>query len=111
MGELGAEAPVEQDTGLSCLALLLGFHQIPAEQSQLRHDLGHAAPADDADLVRLAKRLGARAKTATLSVTALQDSPLPAIVRSGFTQETMNTVCPSPTGQRTKELLSRRSRM
>jgi subfamily B ATP-binding cassette protein HlyB/CyaB len=81
LGELGAEAPVEQDTGLSCLTLLLGFHQIPAEQSQLRHDLGHAAPADDADLVRLAKRLGARAKTATLSASALKDSPLPAIVR------------------------------
>ncbi|WP_312407157.1 cysteine peptidase family C39 domain-containing protein, partial [Brevundimonas sp.] len=72
---------MEQDTGLACLTLLLGFHQIPADQSQLRHDLGHAAPADDADLVRLAKRVGAKAKTATLDVAALENSPLPAIVR------------------------------
>ncbi|MGQ3206487.1 MAG: type I secretion system permease/ATPase [Brevundimonas aurantiaca] len=81
LGELGAEAPVAQDTGLSCLTLLLGFHQMPADQSQLRHDLGHAAPADDADLVRLAKRVGAKAKTATLDLAALENSPLPAIVR------------------------------
>ena len=84
MGELGAQTPVEQDTGLDCLTLLLGFHQIPADQSQLRHDLGHAAPADDADLVRLAKRVGAKAKTATLDVAALENSPLPAIARDGW---------------------------
>jgi len=81
LGELEAQPPVEQDTGLACLTLLLGFHQIPADQSQLRHDLGHAAPADDADLVRLAKRVGAKAKTATLDIAALENSPLPAIVR------------------------------
>lgn len=81
LGELGAQAHTEQDSGLACLTLLLGFHQIPTDQSQLRHDLGHAAPADDADLVRLAKRVGAKAKTATLDISALENSPLPAIVR------------------------------
>jgi ATP-binding cassette, subfamily B, bacterial HlyB/CyaB len=80
-GELGAQAPVERDSGLSCLVLLLGFHQIPADQSQLRHDLGHAASVDDADLVRLAKRLGAKAKAVALDVAALEAAPLPAIVR------------------------------
>ena len=81
LAEAEARPAIEQDTGLSCLAMLLGFHQIPSDHSQLRHDLGHAAPTDDSDLVRLAKRLGAKAKTAVLDIAALENSPLPAIVK------------------------------
>lgn len=72
---------VQADTGLQCLVLLLGFHQIGADYNQLRHALGGAENADADDLVRLARRMGARAKRVTLSMERLEDAPLPLIAR------------------------------
>ncbi|MBA4804243.1 MAG: hypothetical protein H2038_06305 [Brevundimonas sp.] len=69
----------QADSGLACLAMLLAFHQMPAAPEQLRHSLGHGEPADEADLVGLARRLGARAKSASVDVERLLDLPLPAI--------------------------------
>lgn len=74
MGESG-------DSGLDCLVLLLGFHQIGADPQQLRHALGKAELADSGDLVRLARRLGARSKLTRLSVAKLEGAPLPVIIR------------------------------
>ncbi|MDR7114127.1 type I secretion system permease/ATPase [Caulobacter sp. BE254] len=73
--------PVETDEGLACLVLLLGFHQISADPQQLRHALGKAGNAETGDLVRLARRLGARAKLATLPMSRLRDAPLPVIAK------------------------------
>ena len=75
------EYPVETDEGLACLVLLLGFHQIGADPQQLRHALGKAEKADTGDLVRLARRLGAKAKLSTLPMSRLQEAPLPAIAK------------------------------
>jgi subfamily B ATP-binding cassette protein HlyB/CyaB len=76
-----SEYQVEADEGLACLVLLLGFHQIGADPQQLRHALGKAEKADSGDLVRLARRLGAKAKLANLPASRLQDAPLPAIAK------------------------------
>lgn len=69
------------DTGLASLVLLLGFHQIPADEAQLRHSLGHPGASSAEDLVRLARRLGARSRTARVRIEKLSDAPLPAIAR------------------------------
>ena len=75
------EYQAEADEGLACLVLLLGFHQIGADPQQLRHALGQAGKADRGDLVRLARRLGAKAKLAILPMSRLRDAPLPAIAK------------------------------
>jgi len=64
---------------LDCLVLLLGFHQVPADPGQLRHALGKSDNADAADLVRLARRLGARARIGRSTPSKLASTPLPAI--------------------------------
>lgn len=76
--EQAGETPAA-DSGLSCLTTLLAFHQIPSDQAQLRHSLGHGGPTDDGDLVLLAKRLEAKAKAVTLDLAGLERAPLPAI--------------------------------
>ncbi len=76
---LDARLEAGPDSGLACLILLLGFHQIPADLGQLRHALGKDAPAEPGDLVRLARRLGARARLARASLGKLERAPLPAI--------------------------------
>ena len=75
-----ADESVVDDTGLGCLALLLGFYQIPADVDQLRHAAGSAA-IGSADLVRLARKLGARASIRSYNVTQLDGLPLPIIAR------------------------------
>ncbi|MGI9168788.1 MAG: cysteine peptidase family C39 domain-containing protein, partial [Caulobacteraceae bacterium] len=67
------------DSGLACLVLLLGFHQIPADLSQLKHALGKSDAAEAPDLVRLARRIGARARLSRATPARLQALPLPAI--------------------------------
>jgi len=77
----------ESDDGLACLVLLLGFHQIAADAGQLNHALGKSEAADASDLVRLAHRLGARARLARSTPAKLPGVPLPAIgigVDGGF---------------------------
>jgi len=69
------------DEGLECLVLLLGFHQIGADPQQLKHALGKDSPADAGDLVRLARRMGAKAKLARLPVRRVDDAPLPVIAK------------------------------
>lgn len=69
------------DDGLECLALLLGFHQISADIPQLRHALGKGEPTESGDLVRLARKLGARAKIAKIAIDKLVGAPLPIVCR------------------------------
>ena len=66
-------------TGLRCLALLLGFHQIASDVSQLRHAAGVVSDPEPQDLVRLARRMGARARLTRVRLDRLSATPLPAI--------------------------------
>ncbi len=79
-GEANAP-PMVGDSGLACLVILLGFHQIAADADQLKHSLGKGGSADVGDLVRLAKRAGARAKLSTLDVRDIGAAPSPFIAR------------------------------
>jgi hypothetical protein len=55
------------DTGLRALCGIAGFYGIPADPDQLAADLGLIAPAESADLVRAARRLGLRARLITIA--------------------------------------------
>ena len=65
--------------------MLLAFHQIPADEQQLRHALGKGSPAEVHDLVGLARKLGARAVLRHIKPEKIQSTPLPVIAldRSG----------------------------
>lgn len=73
----GADAQKASESGVACLSLLLSFHHIPNELSQLRHAMGEQAQASD--LIRLARQLGARASRRRLTAMKLELTPLPAI--------------------------------
>lgn len=75
----GASGDADAESGIRSLVLLLGYHQIAADPAQLRHSLGRGGAPTLTDLVRLARRLGARAKYTRLSAGKLQGAPLPAI--------------------------------
>lgn len=70
------------DGGVICLALLLGHHQIPADPVQLQFELGSGTPANSGDLVRLAKRLGARARLGRLKLKNISRAPAPFIAKN-----------------------------
>jgi subfamily B ATP-binding cassette protein HlyB/CyaB len=78
-----ATSPVEPGdlTGtLACFVALLGFLGISAEPDQLRHELGiKSGGMTTADLLRLAKRLGVRARQVRADAGRLERYPLPAI--------------------------------
>src|SRR4051812_16025382 len=75
----GIAAPdAGEASGFACLSLLLGFLQIPTDVSQLRHAAGTDAP-DAKEIVRLARRLGARAAVRSLAIGKLARTPLPII--------------------------------
>lgn len=68
------------DTGLASFILLLQFLKVSAEPEQLRHDLGAGSQAvTSADILRLSKRLGVKARKKTVSFDVLKDLPLPAL--------------------------------
>lgn len=85
MTEQGAgESPPESSadkSGLICLTLILKFLQIAAEPAQLEHQLGKdEGEITAADLVRLAKQLGAKSRLLQLKPLAdISKHPLPAI--------------------------------
>ncbi|MFZ5993681.1 MAG: type I secretion system permease/ATPase [Thermodesulfobacteriota bacterium] len=68
------------DTGLSCLVMLAKYHGVAADPAQLKHAfaIGHEGMTAT-DIVRAAKELGFKAKTATVGYERLQRLPLPAI--------------------------------
>lgn len=70
------------DGGIVCLALLLGHHQIPADPVQLQFELGSHTVATPGDLVRLAKKRGARSRLGRLSLKNISRAPAPFIARA-----------------------------
>ncbi len=71
------------DSGIAALVVMLGFLQRPADAAQLRHALGHGGPSSAEEIVRLARREGARAKLVRLGWPDLTRVPLPAIAETG----------------------------
>ncbi len=70
----------EVDTGLGCLALLLGFFRKPVDPEQIRHDYGKPqGPFDAGDIIRCAKRQGLLARQSKSRWERLDRAPLPAI--------------------------------
>jgi subfamily B ATP-binding cassette protein HlyB/CyaB len=59
--------------------MLLGFLEKPVDPDQLAHQLGHGGETTSEDLVRLARRAGAKAKLSNVKPERLRDVPLPAI--------------------------------
>ncbi|WP_366523856.1 type I secretion system permease/ATPase [uncultured Algimonas sp.] len=70
------------DTGLSCLVLLMGFLDVPADPAHLKHEIGKDHAATAADIVRLAKRAGLRSRITTLGTHRLEFFALPTIARA-----------------------------
>ena len=79
-GAAATPAGAMTDTGLVCLSQLLGFHERQVDPAQLKHRLGSDRAATLDDLVRLSRRAGVKAKTASLRTDQLADAPLPGIV-------------------------------
>ncbi len=84
MGETAEERHLAgtADPGLICLSLLLGHHQIAADPVQMRHDLGTNGPATLDDMVRLAKRLGAKSRLGKLAFDKIAHAPAPFICQT-----------------------------
>ncbi len=68
-------------SALACLKLILNFHQIAADEGQLRHALGGVDMPQPLDLVRLARTLGAKARIETTTAARLGQQPLPAMAQ------------------------------
>jgi subfamily B ATP-binding cassette protein HlyB/CyaB len=58
---------------------LLRYHGQPADPGQIRHGLGHSRPVDAADLVRLGRGAGLKARSLTSRPERLGSVPLPGI--------------------------------
>lgn len=88
-GGTAKSSAVDADTGVACLAALLGFLDRPADAGQLRHGMGLGGqPATAQDLLRQARRLGVKAQAIQTRADKLGRRALPAIARlnaGGFT--------------------------
>jgi subfamily B ATP-binding cassette protein HlyB/CyaB len=71
---------VRQDTGLQCLALLLRFHQVPADPAQIAHQLGGRL-VGVTEILRCAKDLKLKARAVNETWSGLSRLPLPAIIQ------------------------------
>jgi len=75
--------PAGPDTGILCLAMLLQFHKLSADPEQLKHEFAPSgAPADMLTLLRAAKGLGLKARSAEVRPDRLHKTPLPAIAEA-----------------------------
>lgn len=78
----GDERGGRLDTGLTAFVQLLALNQVAAAPEQILHDRGAGdRPFDTGDMLRVAKRLGLRARARTVTVDKLARVPLPAIGR------------------------------
>lgn len=72
----------EVDTGLVCLVQLACFHQLAADEQQIRHERGiESAKFSSDDLVRAARDLGLKARTLDSCWQKLAGTPLPAVAQ------------------------------
>lgn len=70
------------DSGAVCLAVVLGFHRIPADPQRIARE--HGPPGSGMEvlhLVRAARRLGLKARSVESSPDRLEKVPLPAIAQ------------------------------
>jgi len=68
------------ESGPKALAMMMGFHHVPADAEQMRHDIGHQDELSVADIVRLARRQeGVKAKHVQVAPGKLSLQPLPAL--------------------------------
>jgi subfamily B ATP-binding cassette protein HlyB/CyaB len=67
------------DSGLQCLTLLLRFHQVSVDPSQVSHQFP-GSPIGVTEMLRCAKQLKLKAKAVTATWEQLSNLPLPAIV-------------------------------
>lgn len=82
-GASGKREDAGPDSGLSALALVSSFHQVPCELGQVRHELGlGSGTASAVDLVRGAKLISLRARLLRdQKPERLERVPLPAIIQ------------------------------
>ena len=76
--------PGAGDAGLAALVTLLRFHGIGADQEQIRHQCGGVA-IGVAEMLRVARAFGLKARAYRSSWTRLAKTPLPgiAVLRDG----------------------------
>jgi subfamily B ATP-binding cassette protein HlyB/CyaB len=72
------ELPLK-DSGLQCLSLLLRFHQIAIDPTQIAHQFS-GTPIGVTEMLRCAKQLKLKARAVTENWAGLANLPLPAIV-------------------------------
>ncbi|TQF37410.1 peptidase C39 [Bradyrhizobium sp. UNPF46] len=70
---------VRQDTGLQCLALLLRFHQVAIDPTQIAHQFGGSAVGVQ-EMLRCAKQLKLKARAVREGWSGLAKLSLPAII-------------------------------
>jgi ATP-binding cassette, subfamily B, bacterial HlyB/CyaB len=68
-----------KDSGLQCLSLLLRFHQVAIDPTQIAHQFP-GAPIGVTEMLRCAKQLKLKARTVTENWDGLANLPLPAII-------------------------------
>ena len=68
-----------KDSGLQCLSLLLRFHQVAIDPTQIAHQFS-GAPIGVTEMLRCAKQLKLRARAVTENWAGLMKLPLPAII-------------------------------
>jgi len=80
-GDPGSDEPRSQDdTGLHCLVILAGLHEVAADPDQLAHQFKtDGKPFSKADILLASKQLGLKVKAVRTSVSRLDRTPLPAI--------------------------------
>ncbi len=72
--------PAVPDTGLTCLVMLVRFHQIAADPDQLAHQFKLSGDAfGKTEILLAAKQLGLQAKAVKTSIDRLDRTPLPAM--------------------------------
>ncbi|MET3723692.1 type I secretion system permease/ATPase [Sphingomonas trueperi] len=75
-----SDASNRTESGPIMLAQLLSMHRIAADPAQLRHAIGHQAPLDATDMLRLIRRQeGTKARSRTASWDQLARLPLPVL--------------------------------
>jgi subfamily B ATP-binding cassette protein HlyB/CyaB len=70
------------DSGLICFLILARFHDLPADEAQLRHQFAQSGQVlSDTELLRAAKHLGLKAGLVRTTWSKLQGTPLPAMLK------------------------------
>lgn len=75
--------PVIKDSGLQCLIMIARYHQLGADQQQIKHQFGQDdQPFTDLEILRAAKAINLKAKKVTSHFAKLDNASLPAIAKS-----------------------------